>query len=169
MLDRIAGRLRCVPFARTRSARLSPVLTSRVPVHGFDSKSSAAGFNSLAVCETFRPRVARAAVWQQSRWVMPSPKARLLSRAPFVGRISGCSSVGRALGSGPRGRRFKSFYPDDIRVSIEASGVPRAHAWAGATPDTRTTRAASSHMTDVAQPGRALTPLSLFARTTGRW
>ena len=47
-----------------------PAYTSRVRVHGLDSKSSAAGFNSLAVC--FARAFARAAVWQQSRWVMPS-------------------------------------------------------------------------------------------------
>ena len=61
-----------------RSAKLSSAYTSRVLVHGLESKSSAAGFDSLAVCFA---RFTRAAVWQQSRWVMPSPKARLLSNA----------------------------------------------------------------------------------------
>jgi hypothetical protein len=50
---------------------LSSAYTSRVLVHGLDSKSRAAGFKSLAVC--FARVFARAAVWQQSRWVMPSP------------------------------------------------------------------------------------------------
>jgi hypothetical protein len=33
-----------------KQPRLSSAYTSRVLVHGLDSKSSAAGFNSLAVC-----------------------------------------------------------------------------------------------------------------------
>jgi hypothetical protein len=57
--------------------------------HGFDSKSNAAGFKSSAVCvarfvaSNSSPAFVRAAVWQQSRWVMPSPKARLLFGARY--------------------------------------------------------------------------------------
>lgn len=61
------------------------------------------------------PAFMRAAVWQQSRWVMPSPKARLLSSARYQRATSGCSS--------------------------RAERVPRADEAAGASPATQTKRA----------------------------
>ena len=63
---------------------------------------------------------ARAAVWRDSRWISSglstrhSPRAR--SRATRTPR--GVAQSGRALGSGPRGRWFKSTHPDASTRSL---------------------------------------------------
>lgn len=63
---------------------------------------------------------ARAAVWRDSRWISSGlstrhfPRAR--SRATRTPR--GVAQSGRALGSGPRGRWFKSTYPDASTRSL---------------------------------------------------
>ena len=36
--------------------------------------------------------------------------------APIIERLTGCSAVGSALGSGPRGRGFKSPHSDQLRL-----------------------------------------------------
>lgn len=94
------------------------------------------------------PAFARAAVWQQSRWVMPSLQARQLSR--------GVAQIGRALGSGPRGRWFKSIYPDDRRSSAWES----ANTLFISRPQTGRRRGLSILDREVAGSNPAVCPLS---------
>lgn len=58
---------------------------------------------------------ARAAVWRDSRWISSGLSTRhsLATRSRAIARTPrGVAQIGRALGSGPRGRWFKSTYPD---------------------------------------------------------
>lgn len=57
---------------------------------------------------------ARAAVWRDSRWISSGLSTRhfLRARSRATRTPRGVAQIGRALGSGPRGRWFKSTYPD---------------------------------------------------------
>lgn len=105
-LRRAAGRSRCVIQTTTAARRFVRLYIARA---GARPRVQIESGGVRLLGGVLRPRVARAAVWQQSRWVMPSLSARHLFR--------GVAQIGRALGSGPRGRWFKSIYPDGRRSS----------------------------------------------------
>ena len=78
---RSAGRSRCVISSKTtRSAEILSAYTSRVLVHGLESKSRAAGFDSSAVCFA-RFRAGRRVATE------PLGDAQPFGTAPFEARI----------------------------------------------------------------------------------
>lgn len=80
-LRRVAGRSRCVIQTTTAARSFVRLYIARA---GARPRVQIESGGVRLLGDVLRPRVARAAVWQQSRWVMPSLSARQLS--------AGCSS-----------------------------------------------------------------------------